>query len=109
MALRPTELQIILAATRDIERAQQLQQQQPRSQQDSLTLQFQHEIEQRRRQTQAAAKSEQSELKKVSTDEKNQTASGRKRKMGSKRGQQDTGDDTTGEGTSGEHVIDLLI
>jgi hypothetical protein len=45
MALRPTELQIILAATRDIEKVQSLYQQHPRSQQDQIALQFQHEIE----------------------------------------------------------------
>ena len=106
MALRPTELQIILSATRDIEKAQQIQQHQPRSQQDNLALQFQQEIEHRKRQTQSAGKAEQGDVKKVSSDERQ--AGNRRQKNTRNPSQPAEGDDET-RNTKGDHIIDFLI
>ncbi len=74
MALRSTELQVILAATRDIEKIQQSQQQLPRWQQEQLTMQFRRELEERKRQAQALSKTRESQVKKIEVTEDRQKA-----------------------------------
>jgi hypothetical protein len=64
-ALRPTELQIILSATRDIEKVQQISQQYPRQQQEQVAIQFQKEIEARKRKTQEADKAEHKKVRTI--------------------------------------------
>lgn len=105
MALRPTELQIILTATRDIERVQQLAQQQPRLQQEFLISQFQHQIEERKRQAQKVAQPDQAGVKKVDSEGGEGQAQVRKKKKGSA----DEGRDDKDKPKQDEHIIDLLI
>ncbi len=104
MALRPTELQIILTATRDIERVQQLAQNQPRLQQEYLISQFQHQIEERKHQAQKVAQPDQAGVRKIESEEGESQAQARKRKKGSS----DEGKDDR-EKPKDQHIIDLLI
>jgi hypothetical protein len=104
MALRPTELQVILAATRDIERVQQLAQQQPRIHQEYLISQFQHQIEERKRQAQKVAQPDQAVIKKVGSEGEEAQAQARKRK----KGPADEGRDDKDK-PKDQHIIDLLI
>jgi hypothetical protein len=110
MALRPTELQIILAATRDIEKVQQVQQHLPRSQQEQLALQFQHEVQERKRQAQSTTKTEESQLKHIEVENKRKQTPHRRGKADE---QELEGDSKTALGkdsaSPNDHVIDLLI
>jgi hypothetical protein len=104
MALRPTELQIILTATRDIERVQQLAQQQPRLQQEYLISQFQHQIEERKRQAQKVAQPDQAGVRKVDSEDHEAQEQARRKKKGSA----DEGRDDKDKPRD-QHIIDLLI
>jgi hypothetical protein len=104
MALRPTELQIILTATRDIERVQQLAQQQPRLQQEYLISQFQHQIEERKHQAPKVAQPDQAAIKKVGAEGEEEQARARKRKRGPADDDRDDKDKP-----KEQHIIDLLI
>lgn len=104
MALRPTELQIILSATRDIEKLQHIQQQLPRSHQEYLAIQFQREMEERKRQTQSLAKTEQGQVKKIETEEEKY-----RRRRQERRQTSSNVEEEAHPVSKSEHIIDLLI
>ncbi len=103
MALRPTDLQVIMTATRAIESLQEVAQQQARAQQEHLISRFQREIEERKSQTEAAAKAEQSQVRQIDSEGKEQGSGGRKRK---KQSQEEDGRTDSGKS---DHIIDFLI
>lgn len=107
MSLRPTEIQIIISATRDIERIQQLTQQQTRSQQEQMAVQFQQEMEERKKQAQATAKAEKSTIKNIEENSEEKRHRTPKRKQ--QAGVPVEGDEKKDPGNDDPHIIDMLV
>ena len=68
MALRPTDIQIILQVSRDIERIQQLQQQYSRQQQEQLAAYMQKNIEKKKEQALPPSRVERPEIRAISSE-----------------------------------------
>jgi|GEM_PF-2942729 len=109
MSLRPTEIQIVLSATRDIERIQHMAQQHSRTQQEQAAVKFQEEMEHRKKQAEAAAKAEQTQIKNLekNPDEKQRPASRKKRQPDTP--SEDNKQDKRSSDDSGPHIIDVLV
>lgn len=107
MSLRPTEIQIILSATRDIERIQHMAQQHSRTQQEQAAVKFQQEMEHRKKQAEAVAKTEESQIQNVEKNpEEKQRSSSRKRRQPDAAADEKQDKRPTDE--NGPHIIDVL-
>lgn len=106
MALRPAELQVVLSATRDTERVQHLQQQRSSLQQEQLALQFQKEIEERKRQTQSIVRAEETMIKKIEKEKERNTNVFLGQKRISLKKERDLEEVIFADS---QHIIDLLI
>jgi hypothetical protein len=70
MALRPTDIQIVIQSTGSVERVQELQQQYSRHQQEQLAVYMQKNLEERKRQTTPLSRVAELEVRPVSREEK---------------------------------------
>ena len=82
MALRPTDIQVVLQATGDVGRMQQLQQQYSRQQQEHLAAYMQKNLKEKRKKTEPLAKAVRVRMRPISQEEK---GGGRKRRQGENR------------------------
>jgi hypothetical protein len=107
MSLRPIEIQVILSATRDIERIQHMAQQHSRTQQEQAAVQFQQEMEHRKKQAEAAAKAEQAQIRDLekNPEDKQKASSRNKRQQDSSENKQDR----RPADEDGPHIIDMLV
>ncbi len=86
MALRPTDIQIILQVSRSIERMQELQQQYSRQQQEQLAAYMQKNLEEKKKQTEPLPKTAPVQIRRISSEDKRkpqqETARRRDKKTG---------------------------
>ena len=81
MALRPIDLQVVLQATRDVERVQHLQQQYSRQQQEQLATYMQKNLEVKKKRTEPLDKAVETRIRPVSQEEKNTREERRRKKQ----------------------------
>ncbi len=69
MAMRPTDIQLILQVSRDVERIQHLQQQYTRQQQEQLAAYMKKNLEEKRKKTESLTRTDKTQLRPVAQRE----------------------------------------